>query len=221
MRLNRIILTFFIILLLNNTGAQTQFEGNTHIFNLGVEYEMSSFTKAPLKWTAESNETVYINVTLTQLPDIISSIEVQYITIKKYVVTNNDEIGTQEGFKAIVTEQEFNQVGQEFSFKESIDTPILGDLFYLNITIFAFTKGNISQSESVPYSYRFPVDNTIIVDRENDLVPLINLYGFPPRSFFENWFPIYLAIIVLILTPAYIAGIYKIKSARNKKEESD
>ena len=76
-------MTIFILVLLGNSSGQTQFEGDTHIFSMGTDYEMSSFTKAPLIWSVDSNETVSMNVTLTQLPDVISSIEVQYITIRK------------------------------------------------------------------------------------------------------------------------------------------
>lgn len=220
MRAKVVLLLLVLILSQDLAMAQTEFIGDKHNFTLAPDYEMTAFAIAPLTWSASSNETVKVNVTLIKLPNEISSIEIQIITIRKFIVQNNEDTGTQEDFSSIVPQREIDTVGDELQFEKSVNTPILGDLFYLNITIYAITKGNTTQVDAKSYSFRFPEGNTILVNREDNLVPLINLYGFPPASFFQNWIPLYIVIIIFVLSPAYISGFYKVKDLEKKRGEA-
>ncbi|MCY3411684.1 MAG: hypothetical protein INQ03_08645 [Candidatus Heimdallarchaeota archaeon] len=220
MKSHHVLLPILLTFLLLPTGqSQSGFVGRAHSFTLAPDYSISSFTQAPLTWAEDSNVTVAVNVTLTDLPDQISSVQVDYVEIITYLLDNEEDSGIPERSFPIVPKEKFTEIDQETMFLIGVEAPILKDLFYLNITLYVRTLGNITQTQVERYSYRFPEDNTILVSRENDLVPLINLYGFPPRSFFENWLPIYLVVIVIILIPGYLAGISRISERMSKKEE--
>ncbi len=196
---------FIIILLLLPMGtAETQFIGITHTFTLAPKYELSSFTRASLIWDENSNQTISVNITITSLPDEISSIIIDAITYSIFAVDNNPK-GTQINYESTTPQDTFSKVGDQMQYNHTMRAPTVSDNFFLNITLYARTSGNVTQGESKSYSYRFPENQTILVNRQNNLVPLINLYGFPPRSFFVKWLPFYLVAIVLIAFPGVIS----------------
>lgn len=207
-----------LFILSNPTAAQNSFIGTMHTFTMAPGYEMKSYAEAPLIWPSNSIQTIRINVTLSQIPDDISGIVIDALTFSVFTADNDEDVGTQVNYQTQVPQEEINVLDQELSFIESISTPVRGDKFYINITLFARTTGNRTQGESSTYSYRFPVGETIIVSRIDDKVPLINLYGFPPESFFAKWMPIYLIILFITLSPAYVSAYYRIRDRLSKKE---
>jgi hypothetical protein len=186
---------------------------------MGPNYEFSAFAQAPLIWYENSNQTLYLNLTINTLPDNISSIEINAIIFVIYS-TDNDEDGVQVqgGYSSQTPQQSFNTIGEEVQLQQTFLPTALADTFFINVTILARTKGNITQGENNPYSFRFPQQETILIDRESNLVPLINLYGFPPSSFFEKWIPIYLSAIFIMAIPAMIFGISILKDRRKLKQ---
>ena len=211
---------FTIFTLTVPAGAQNTYIDIVHSFSLAPGYEMKSVAEAPLIWPSDSNQTIRVNITLSKVPDDISGIVIDLLTFSIFITDKPEDVGTQTDYQYQVPQEEINVVDKELSYNQSILTPVRGNSFYINVTIFAKTTGNRTQGESSTYSYRFPVDDTIIVSRVNDRVPLINLYGFPPRSFFLKWIPIYLTILVISLSPAYISVYYRIKELMSKKEVS-
>lgn len=217
--LSSVILFIIIYSSIYSVQGQNLYLGITHEFNMGPNYEFSAFAQAPLIWYENSNQTLYLNLTINTLPDNISSIEINAIIFVIYS-TDNDEDGVQVqgGYSSQTPQQSFNTIGEEVQLQQTFLPTALADTFFINVTILARTKGNITQGENNPYSFRFPQQETILIDRESNLVPLINLYGFPPSSFFEKWIPIYLSAIFIMAIPAMIFGISILKDRRKLKQ---
>ena len=216
--LSSLILLVLIFTSIYSVQGQNLYLGITHDFNMGPNYDFSVFAQAPLIWNENSNQTLYLNFTINTLPDNISSIEVNAITFVIYN-TDNDEDGVQiqGGFSSQTPQQSFSTIGEEIQLQQTFLPTALADTFFINVTILARSKGNITEGENSPYSFRFPQQETIFIDRENNLVPLINLYGFPPSSFFEKWIPIYLSAIFIMAIPSMITGVSILRDRRKLK----
>ena len=214
--LSSLILLVIIYTSIYSVQGQNLYLGITHDFNMGPNYDFSTFAQAPLIWDENSNQTLFLNITINSLPDNISSIEINAIT---YVIygTDTDEDGVYLAFSSDTPQQSLNTIGEEIQLEQTFIPTALADTFFINITILARTKGNVTEGENNPYSFRFPQQDTIFIDRENNLVPLINLYGFPPSSFFAKWIPIYLSAIFIMAIPSLIAGVSILRDRRKLK----
>lgn len=217
--LSSLIVLVLIFTSIYSVQGQNLYLGITHDFNMGPNYDFSAFAQAPLIWNENSNQTLYLNLTINTLPDNISSIEVNAITFVIFS-TDNDEDGVQiqGGFSSQTPQQSFNTIGEEVQLQQTFLPTALADTFFINITILARTRGNTTEGENNPYSFRFPQQTTILIDRENNLVPLINLYGFPPSSFFEKWMPIYLSVIFIMAIPSMIVGVSILRDRQKLKK---
>lgn len=187
-------------------------------FNLYPNYSMKVQATGDLIWNDGTNSTVKLAFQASNLPnDNVSSIEISLLSFTYVMVTNNnDKKGTAVDFSSTVYERSLTNVSESINLNKTLTTPTIPDLFFLNITIYARTVGNFTQGQALTYVLRFPQNTAILVNRQQVVAPLINLYGFPPSSFFQKWIPIYLIMSAILLIPAFIyygdKVITKIKS---------
>ncbi len=210
----------FIILFIIFNGSynvESQATGNPKTIIADDGFEYSAFAKSKLNWPEGAQQVLELNVTLKLIPENISKI---YIYVVSYIFV--------EIFNGIPRQIEFDSDTPEIILSNSNKTVLLNktlyppdrvDHFYLNITMSTGTSLNtIARDRSI----RFPDTGTIFVDRDK-LVPLVNLYGFPPSSFFSKFLPMYGLILAIMVVPGVYYSVNNIRQRgeRTTKNETD
>lgn len=204
-----IIVLFFIILnSVHNVESQATSNPVTIVADDGFEY--SAFAKSKLIWPEGAPQNLELNVTLKLIPENISRI---YIYVVSYIFV--------EIFNGIARQIEFDSDTPEIILSNSNKTRILNktlyppnrvDNFYLNITMSAGTSFNTLARDR---AIRFPDTGTIFIDRDK-LVPLVNLYGFPPSSFFAKFLPMYGLILAIMVVPGVYYSVNNLMERRHR-----
>jgi hypothetical protein len=216
--MKRAVLTITFIILLgtsNISNVQSQASGDPVAITPDSGYEFEGVAKSRLVWPEGKRQSVELNLTLTQVPTNISRIYVDVVTI--------DIIGNIEGIEAQVDtatdapELVLSQTNKTAFVNQTIFPPDLTDEFFINITMLVGTSFNRDPRRFV---IRFPDEGTILVDRDK-LVPLVNLYGFPPSSFFSKFLPIYAAMILVLLIPGFYYSINKLMRSNRVSTKPD
>lgn len=185
-------------------------------FKLGTTHEMEIYTSSTLVWQEGKNELVTLNMTMTNYPTNVSTIEIQFVQIFSVEDTAN---AVPQAQVSNTTKISLSVTNSSYELDQMVPPPTV-DRFYLNITFSAAPiGGNASQTYKL-YSYRFPATDTIIIERDN-LVPVINLYGFPPGSFFSNWLPIYGFMLFIMSVPAVIYGVSLVQEKRSSGKNGE
>ncbi|MHA2249517.1 MAG: hypothetical protein ACXAD7_04095 [Candidatus Kariarchaeaceae archaeon] len=207
---------------MNTTLVIAQSTGTPVEFTPAEGYTYTGVASSTLVWPEGKLQYFTLNLTLGEAPTNTSRIEIPLIAINFIGEINNIEaiVGTE----SLTPDIKLSNSNRSVLINQSLLPPEIVDFFYFNITLLSRTAGgNLTQPQPLPYNMRFPDSGTILVDRDK-LVPLINLYGFPPRSFFAKWLPIYGGLLFLLLTPSIFVGISKLVEYRisyNSKEETE
>jgi hypothetical protein len=197
-----------------------QITGKKVLISPAPDYNLSTVTAGRLVWPEGKPQFMTINLTIELLPDNLSKIEVPLIIFAYMSSTGgSDQIIDQEPVRPNIILSNSNKT---VLVNATLLPPVAADRFYFNITLYVRSVGNVTQAEGNPFAVRFPDadsgTNTILVDRDR-VVPLINIYGFPPDSFFQKWLPIYGAALFLMVSPAIAVGITKLsRSAASETE---
>ncbi|MHA2504589.1 MAG: hypothetical protein ACXAE3_17175 [Candidatus Kariarchaeaceae archaeon] len=203
----RIILALAIIFLLP-TSVIAQTQGDPVSFNLSDDHTLDAFVTSSLVWEEGVDQLVKINFTMSDFKENNSEIHIQILQIFAIESGGGGELLGQNATEKVMT-----VANSSVEYSDSLQSPRAADRFYLNITFFAFPTGGGADETPDRYSFRFPEDSTIIVQRDN-LVPVVNLYGFPPQSYFRFWLPIYGGFLVALLSPGIIFGFSKLNERR-------
>lgn len=207
-----ILLLFLFLTSSNFTRVLSQSIGNPVKINPAIGYEYTTVVSGHLTWPEGKIQYISLNFTLNQIPDNLSKIEIQLITFE-FIGKINDADQVIDRPRTQNPEISLTNANSSTYVNQSLEAPSTADNFYLNITLFSRTVGNITQGVLIPYAVRFPEEGTILVDRDK-LVPLINLYGFPPDTFFTKWLPVYGSLLFILLVPSLVVGISKISQKR-------
>lgn len=181
-------------------------------------YEFTAKIDAPLSWLEDERYVVEVNITLTKSPDNGSGLRVIYI-----IFTLSGDVG---GSETPLNESDFLSVNEEIrvkneeqSYQKALRTPSLVDNFNLNVTIGAVVTGNdTSQDPANPRKYTYLFTEDLSVDRQR-AQGLVDLYGFPPGSFFFGWLPIVGVFTLVILTPTFTALSFQAKDKLTERKE--
>ena len=215
--MKKIILTFIFIVLLgttNITNVRSQVIGDIVSIIPDEGFKFEGEARGKLVWSEGKRQVVELNLTKSLLPNNISRIYIDVITF--------DIIGNIEGIEAqidtVLNTPEFilSETNQTAYLNQTLLPPDLADQFFINITMLVGTSFN---REARIHVIRFPDDGTILVDRDK-LVPLVNLYGFPPSSFFSKFLPLYAIIVTVLLIPGFYYSISKLLRSRGKVKSS-
>ncbi|MFV2015655.1 MAG: hypothetical protein ACC656_09525 [Candidatus Heimdallarchaeota archaeon] len=201
-------LTFIFIVLLGTTNisdVQSQVTGNVVSIRPDDGFEFEGVASARLVWPEGKRQTVELNLTNTLLPTNISRIFIARI----------EGIETKVAISSTTPGIILSDSNQTAYLNQTMFPPDLADQFYLNISLLVGTSFDRDPRDHV---IRFPDKGTILVDRDK-LVPLVNLYGFPPSSFFSKFLPIYAMIITVLLIPGFYYSFSKLR--RSKRMGSD
>lgn len=177
-------------------------------------YKFSAQIDAPLLWQESGSQVVTVNISVDSTPDLASAILFEYITFEILDLSNN--VQPESEFLS-VQEEISNNVTQ--SYQKFIRSPTLVDTFKLNVTIAAITRGNdSSQDPNNPRQYNILFGEKLSVQR-SQAQALIDLYGFPPTSYFQKWMIIVLPLSGIILLPSFVAGLVKLKELYKHRKQ--
>jgi len=210
--LKKILPLILLLILILPTSAQSQ--SDTITFQLSDDHEMEAVLSSNLVWEDGSTQTLVLNLTMSDFRVNNSEIIVQVIQIIAFEEGGQGELLVQN-----TTEQKMKVNSRTVSYNELVNPPLGTDRFYLNVSIFAYPSGGGADEITEQYSFRFPEVDTIIVQRDN-LVPLVDLYGLPPPSYFQFWLPIYAVFIFSLLLPSIVYGVYNINERRDRNSVS-
>ncbi|MDH5403834.1 MAG: hypothetical protein OEZ01_11825 [Candidatus Heimdallarchaeota archaeon] len=211
-----IIEILLIFLLSINVGAQ----GLVQDYNLTIteDHDLKVKITSQDLWDESGTGEIRISFNLTRYPTNTSIYRIHLL-----VVALIDDAAT--SIAPITQRSNSSQDGIDVEsdsillFTELFETPNV-DRFYFNITFYGRAiGGNNSETETNLHSIRYPQDGPIIVVRDN-IIPRINLYGFPPFSFFQRWLPFYGIFILMICSPGIIYGVNKYMHSKRSKMES-
>ncbi len=208
-------LTFIFIILIgttNITNVQSQVIGDIVSITPDEGFEFKGEAKGKLVWPEGKRQVVELNLTKSLLPNNISRIYIDVITFD--IIGNIEGIDAQVDTALNTPEFILSETNQTAYLNQTLFPPDLADQFFINITMLVGTSFN---REARIHVIRFPDEGTILVDRDK-LVPLVNLYGFPPSSFFSKFLPLYGIIVIVLLIPGFYYSISKlIRSSRKVK----
>jgi hypothetical protein len=199
-------------------SAEGQVTGDIVAITPDEGYEMTGFAKGKLLWPEGKRQTIELNLTKTLLPNNISRIFIDAIAFE--MIAPISGVDTTIDAVTITPSIILSETNQTTYINETLFPPDLADNFYLNISLSIRTSSNILLRAHV---IRFPDAGTILVDRDR-LVPLVNLYGFPPSSFFVKFLPIYGLIILVMVIPGVIysaTALSKSIARQNSKIKTD
>lgn len=172
-------------------------------------YKFDARADIPLSWNEDSSSLVKLNLTLVEVPDENSGLRVLFILFNVFGDIGSGELVRLNESDFIFVDKIYNQPGNTTSFEKLIRSPNLVDNFKLNITIMAITTGNdTSQDINNPREYTISFPDELNVKRDR-VQALVDLYGFPPNSFFAIWIPIVSVFSIIILLPTFYAGAVK------------
>lgn len=205
------------IVMSSSFNVDAQITGNPIIFSPDDGYEFSSFAKSNLIWPEGKKQIVELNITLKLIPENISII---YIVVIAYIFI--EIVGGTHVQRDIVQDVPgltLSISNTTLLINQTLFPPDRVDNFYLNITMLVGTSRDRTARDQ---TIRFPDTGTIFVDRDK-LVPLVNLYGFPPSSFFAKFLPMYGLILGIMVVPGVYYSITSLmqKSKRNTKISDD
>jgi len=206
----------FFVILNSAFNVDSQVTGDPIIITPDSGYEFSSFAKSKLIWPEGKEQIVELNITLRIIPENISKI---YIDVIAFVFI--EIVGSTHVAREIVQEVPnivLSNANTTLLINQSLFPPDRIDNFYLNITMLT---GTSFQRTVRGQTFRFPDSGTIFVDRDK-LVPLVNLYGFPPSSFFAKFLPLYGLILAIMIIPGVYYSITSLiqKSDRRTKKST-
>jgi hypothetical protein len=185
--------------------GEAQATGDLVRFTPDEGYEITAVARGNLLWPEGKQQIIDLNLTKTQLPTNISRIFIDVIAFE--MIASIRGVDTTVDVSSITPEIILSETNQTAFVNETLFPPDLSDNFYLNISLSIRTSSNILLR---PHVVRFPDSGTILVDRDR-LVPLINLYGFPPSSFFVKFLPIYGIIVIIMVIPGVIYSISRLR----------
>jgi len=200
--------------MLQITAVSAQTQSEPVDLPVSADHTISAYAASKLLWDTAPYHQVVVNLTMSEYR--VNTSEINVISISFATVGSS---GT-EDFKTNTTEMTMTTTNQTVEYVQQVATPKLSDRFYLNITITASPSGGGVSTDPVRVSFRFPKSDTIVVQRD-ELVPLVNLYGFPQSSFFVLWGPIYLIFIFFLLTPTIVFGFSKLRELRDRTPEEE
>lgn len=214
----RITKILVIVVLLFTTISSAQVRPGSVEFDVGDLHSMIAFAEAPLSWDENDVELVNVTISLEDFPTNDSSIQIRLI---QFFTVEDTPGAFPESQSVNTTEFEVTPQNRTIFVSQFLEPPASADRFYINITITAYPVGGGAVQDRENYSFRFPEDDTIFVSRDN-LVPVVNLYGFPPGSYFRSWMPVYLTVLVLFSTPVLVTGYYRLSEVvRNRRQETE
>ncbi|MCE7737619.1 MAG: hypothetical protein GPJ54_22200 [Candidatus Heimdallarchaeota archaeon] len=215
--MKKIKLIFIFIVLLGTTNivnVQSQVIGDIVTITPDEGFELEGQASGKLVWPEGKRQVVELNLTKTLLPTNISRIYVDVITFD--IIGNIEGIDAQVDTASTTPEFILSETNQTAYLNQTLFPPDLADQFFINITMLVGTSFNRQVRLHV---IRFPDEGTILVDRDK-LVPLVNLYGFPPSSFFSKFLPLYAIIVTVLLIPGFYYSISKLLRSSRKAKSS-
>lgn len=215
--MKKIILTFIFIVLLGTTNIAnvgSQVIGDIVSITPDEGFEFKGEARGKLVWPEGKRQVVEINLTKSLLPTNISRIYIDVITFE--LIGSIEGVNAQVGFASTIPEFILSETNQTAYLNQTLFPPDLADQFFINITMLVGTSFN---RENRVHVIRFPDEGTILVDRDK-LVPLVNLYGFPPSSFFSKFLPLYAIIVTVLLIPGFYYSISKLLRSSRKVKSS-
>jgi hypothetical protein len=191
-------------------------------------YKFNFNLDAPLQWTEGSVYAVKVNFTVLELPDEVSGIRIIFIEFL-HIGAIGGSSQLLDSSELLPVDQQYRNVDEVHTFEKVMRTPSIVDNFNLNVSIAAVTTGNdTSQDPNNPRKYTYQFPELIQVNRVGAR-GLVDLYGFPPGSFFFKWLPIVGSFSLAILTPTFISLGYqtkdflsnrKIRKIKGEKEQN-
>lgn len=167
---------------------------------------------AALTWNLNQRENLSIEVEATGLP---SGENISIVTISIYYNIPDDPHKKYQ--VSIVPKNNFTELHQVQTFNTSLFAPDETTEFNITIEIVAFST---SIPENQFFETEFPGDVEYIEVKEDRVLPIINLPGFPDAQTFSRWIFIFAIAFILIAMPTFFAASFKIKDAiENRKKK--
>ena len=213
MKTINILSLLLIILIFSSFSTSGLTTGAVKVFQPHIDYEFTGQASGQVTWADKSIQYVNLNITATKTPNNISRIYIDVVRMDLVGLVNGVETptyGYQNATQAILS-----TTNNTLIVNASITTPTIFDRFYVKITITARSDGNITRDD---YTMRFP-DSTGIVVQKNNVVPLIDLYGFPPNVFFNRFLPIYVILLFIVAIPGITFASIRTKQKLGRKSD--
>jgi hypothetical protein len=201
-----------MILLISSNAVFAQLVDQTTTFQISPQHELSIIPSGSLTWNEDSSNTLTFNLTMSDYE--FNNSEIKIITIVFIII---DEPSNQPITQIRNSTQiSLTQYSNLIQYTPSFVTPVETDRFFVNVTLLAIPSGGGVDETQNFYSFRFPQESSIIVQRDN-IVPAINLYGFPQGSFFANWLPFYFTSIFILISPIFVVLYSNYRSSKDKE----
>jgi len=199
---------FFLIVNGISVGVSGQITTTTvHSYEPAEGYLFQAYASGTTTWSEDETSKIFVNITMNNVPTPLSKIEIQLLGFIQMGDVSGQEVIINTATNT--TSFSLSETNRTLIVNQTMDPPDEVDRFFLNISMFVRTTGMEDQVEVSIYSFRFPDSGTILVSR-NQLNQLVQLYGFPPNSFFVTWIPYYIGFLFLMSFPAIIVGSDKL-----------
>ncbi|MCH8905771.1 MAG: hypothetical protein IH840_01675 [Candidatus Heimdallarchaeota archaeon] len=206
--------SFFALLFLIVNGISLGISGQStttivHSYEPAEGYLFQAYAIGTTTWNEDETSQIFVNITMNNVPSSLSKIDIQLVGFTQM----GDVSGQEVAINTVVDTPSFSlsETNRTLLINQTLNPPDEVDRFFLNISILLRTTGTVDQVEVSTYSFRFPDTGTILVSRDR-LGQLVQLYGFPPNSFFVAWFPYYFGFLFLMSFPAIIVASDKLLS---------
>ncbi len=170
------------------------------------------YSTAPLTWESSSHEnyTIYFNST-----GVPSGENITLVSVSIYYNIPDDPHRQQA--RILTPQVNLTGVNQQYEILSSLRTPSDADEFNITIEIIARST---SEPENQLFEAQFPGDGIYIEIKEDLVLPVINLPGFPDIETFLRWIFIFGVAFVIISLPAIFVASFKIQELVKTRKKS-
>ncbi|MHA2357399.1 MAG: hypothetical protein ACXABK_01345 [Candidatus Heimdallarchaeaceae archaeon] len=200
------------IIALISKGQESVYTSPKTTLSLDSNTNFTIQSAAPLTWNLNQfvNFTIYLNVTGLPFGEnlTISSIAIYF---------NIPDDPHRKFITSIAPRNNFTELNQQQIFNTSLTAPTDTDEFNITMNFVAFST---SLPENQAFEVQFPGDIEYISVKQDVVLPIINLPGFPNVETFWRWFFIFIVSLILIGMPGILAASFKLQEVvmdRKKK----
>jgi len=203
-----------MIVLILISGVQAQSVGATKDYQVSPDHKLSVYAQGPLTYQDGGVGNFLVNFTMSDYRVQNSKINILYVQFLPVDAAS----GQAQSASTNATQESLTVANPSIVYNTTISAPRAVTRFYLNINFTVIPIGGGVNETQTTFTYRFPTDGAIVV-QQNNLVPLVNLYGFPSGNFFSFWLPIYAVAVFALLSPAIVVGLVKLREYRSGPQE--
>jgi hypothetical protein len=170
------------------------------------------YSTAPLTWESSSQEnyTIYFNSTGVPVGENITLVSVS-------IYYNIPDDPHRQQARILTPQVNLTGVNQQYEILNSLRPPSDADEFNITIEIIARST---SDPENQLFEAQFPGDGIYIDIKEDLVLPVINLPGFPDIETFLRWIFIFGVAFVIISLPAIFVASFKIQELVKTRKKS-